>query len=62
MLTLPQLLSVHQIPPMTDEHVIMQRIECEKRVWSTKSGQENAERHLYLSIRYRNKKCKPPWL
>jgi len=45
------------IPPVTDVHVMLKNIECERRVWSTKRSQGKTERHLYISI---NKKWKPP--
>jgi len=48
------------IPPVTDVHVILKRIECEKRVSSKKRSQGKTERYLYLSIRSRNKKYKLP--
>ena len=39
------------IPPVTDVHVMLKKIECERRIWSTKRGQGKTERHLYLSIK-----------
>jgi len=39
------------IPPVTDVHVMLKQIECERRVWSTKRCQGKTERHLYLSIK-----------
>jgi len=39
------------IPPVTDVPMMLKRIECEKRVWPKKSGQEKTECHLSLSIR-----------
>jgi len=38
------------IPPVTDVHMMLKKIECERRIWSTKCGQGKTERHLYLSI------------
>jgi len=31
--------------------VMLKKIECERRVWSTKRSQGKTERHLYLSIK-----------
>ena len=39
---------------------MLKRIECERRVWSIKRSQEKTECHLYLCIRWRNEKGKPP--
>jgi len=38
------------IPPVTDVHVMLKKIECE-RVWPTKRSQGKTEGHLYLSIK-----------
>jgi len=35
---------------VTDVHVMLKKIECERRVWSTKRSQGKTERHLYFSI------------
>jgi len=48
------------IPPVTDEHMMLKRIDCEKRVWLTKRSQAKTKRDLYISMRQRNKKCGPP--
>ena len=48
------------IPPVTDVHVMLKKIECERKIWSTKRSQGKTERHLYLSIKWKNKSCKPP--
>jgi len=53
-------LSVHHNPAVTDVHMMLKRIECERRVWSIKRSQEKTECHLYLCIRWRNEKGKPP--
>ena len=39
------------IPPVTDVHVMLKKIKCEGRVWSTKRSQGRTGRHLYLSIK-----------
>jgi len=44
---------------VTDVHVLLKKIECERRIWSTKRSQGKTERHQYLSIKLKNKKCKP---
>jgi len=49
MLTPLQLPSVHHNASVMD--VMLKRVECEKRVWSTKSSQGKTEHHLYFSIR-----------
>jgi len=46
--------------PVTDVHVMLKKIECKRRVWSTKRSQGKTERHLNYSIKYRNTKYKPP--
>ena len=48
------------IPPVMVVHVMLKRIECEKRICLTKLSQGKTELHLYLSIWLRNKKYKPP--
>jgi len=48
------------IPPVTDVHVMLKKIECESRVWSTKRSQRKTERHLNLAIKKIDKICKPP--
>jgi len=39
------------IPPVKDVHVMLKKIECERRVWSTKLIQRMTKRHLYLSMK-----------
>ena len=39
------------IPPETDVHVMLKKIECERIIWSTKRSQGKTERHPYLSIK-----------
>jgi len=60
MLTPLQLSSVHHNLPVTDVHVMLKKIGCESRVWSTKRSQGKTERHLNLSIKYGNTKYKLP--
>jgi len=47
------------IPPVMDVHVTLKKIECKRRIWSTKRSQGKTERHLYLSKRKKIKTCKP---
>jgi len=51
MLTPHKCLLFITIPPVTDAHMMLKRIEGEKIVWSIKHNQGKTERHLYLSIR-----------
>jgi len=39
------------ILPVTDVHVMLKKIECERRVWSTKYSQGKTEHHLYFSMK-----------
>jgi len=32
----------------TDVHVMLKKIECERRVWSAKRSQGKTERHLFI--------------
>jgi len=32
---------------VADVHVMLKKIECERRVWQTKCSQGKSERHLY---------------
>jgi len=45
---------------VTDVHVMLKKIECERIILPTKRSQGKTERHLSLSVKYRNKKCKSP--
>jgi len=38
------------IHPVTNVHVMLKKIECERQIWSTKRSKGKTERHLYLSI------------
>ena len=60
MLTPLQLHSVYNNPSCDGCAREAEEIECEIRIWSTNRSQGKTERHLYLSIKQKNKKCKPP--
>ena len=47
------------LPSVMDVHMILMRIECEKRDWSTKHSLWKTECHLYLSIKINASR---PWL
>jgi len=62
MLTPLQLPSVYyDIPPVTDVHVMLKKIESERMIWSAKGSHAKSERHLYLSIKKKIKNVTRPY-
>ena len=39
------------IPPVTDVHVMLKKIECERIIWSTKRCQGKTERQRIKNVR-----------